>query len=328
MKKGLFLVLTLGILSFTEFISSPCLFAAQKFPFIAEAVTDDVNVRAGQSESFERIAKLKKGETVVVVAKNFTWYQIKLPLQTETFVSSDFVQDLGEGIASIKADRVNVRSGKGVNFVVLGQLKKGTFVRILNSTAGWYKIEPPEGVFGWIADKFLKFQSNNVPPAHSVQPDTRNGYKLKHIAEQAAVTQPAAEPVAPTPAKKPVAPVANVTKPVEQQPAQPVAPVAPQPAVVAANVPAAQPTAVQTKTGDVAVIGYIEDAGDKVPVADIRYKLVVDLSTAYFLKGQNEAFRWFYKSKVQVEGRYLPEIQSEIPVIEVTNLSPAFEAYN
>ncbi|WP_051558089.1 SH3 domain-containing protein [Oceanobacillus picturae] len=55
----------------------------------------------------------------------------------DTYVSSNYI----DGSNKVTADVLNVRGGPSTNYWVVGQLKKGEKVTILNSQGGWYKIE-------------------------------------------------------------------------------------------------------------------------------------------------------------------------------------------
>lgn len=166
-KLSLVFVFYLGIVT-------PCLAQARKdFPYLAEVISDNVNVRAGQNENFEKLGKLAKGEKVVVVGRSYSWDKIKLPSNCAAHVNESFLQNMGDGLAMSKGDRVNIRAGRGTNFSVIGTLKKGTLVRILEQKDGWYKIEPVEGSYGWIQTSYLKFISKQVPPARVVEPPVK-----------------------------------------------------------------------------------------------------------------------------------------------------------
>lgn len=144
-------------------VFSPAVFAEQKFPFVGEIVVDKVNVRAGPNTNFEKMSLLQKGAQVVVIGKEFTWYKIKLPNDAPSFVSDQFVQTGNSDVGMITGNRVNIRSGAGGNFSVIGQLEKGTTVRILERIPGWCRIVPVEGTYGWIGEQFLIFKSDKIP---------------------------------------------------------------------------------------------------------------------------------------------------------------------
>ena len=138
-------------------------FAEERFPFLAEVSVPSVNIRAGEHLNFEKLGRLTKGQQVIVVGKDYSWYKIKLPVDAKSYVSQDFVLLVNSQTGVVKSERVNIRAGAGANFTVLGQLKKGTTVKILEKLDGWYRIEAIEGTWGWISQQYLTFKSNQIP---------------------------------------------------------------------------------------------------------------------------------------------------------------------
>ena len=177
-------ILTIALL--LSVISSNLEAAPAIFPFLAQVNTDNVNIRAGQSANFEKIGQLHKGEGVVVVEKNFSWYKIRLPKIANSFISDKYIKLRDNGLkGEVMADRVNVRAGANVNATSLGQLPKGAQVVILEKTQGWYKIEPVDDSYGWIAEEFLDFQSNDISQYVSQAPTPKINPSVELIPLQA-----------------------------------------------------------------------------------------------------------------------------------------------
>jgi len=170
--KSSFLFLAVSFLLLTT--SHPQGFAAsegQEFlPFVAEITIDHVNVRAGQSASFERLVKLSARDEVVVVEHSFSWYKIELPKTAKTYIVAKYVQLLNDAIGGVTTDRVNVRAGPDINYSVIGQVNSGEEIHILEHIEDkWYKIVPTKNTYGWIKEDFLNFKSNDVQSFYSAQ---------------------------------------------------------------------------------------------------------------------------------------------------------------
>ncbi len=150
----------------------------EKFPFLGEINTDRVNVRAGESTNFERLCQLNHGDEVVVIGRRFSWYKIKLPSQARSFINSKYVRSIGNGVAEVIADRVNVRASNSITSSILAQLSRGSKVHIISDANGWYKIVPVDKSYGWISEKFISFKSYDIPD-HSFISSTDRGNKLK-----------------------------------------------------------------------------------------------------------------------------------------------------
>jgi hypothetical protein len=158
----------------------------------------NINVRAQANVNSEVVTQLQNGQRVVVIdeiaAKNpgpkspKRWYMIALPTGTPVWVSAAFVQD-----GKVSATRLNVRSGPGENFSVLGRINKGVAVSELRRQDKWLEIEAPEAVHGYVAT-FLVDVDRPAPAATSVSAITPSGPALPP--EVPIVTEPViAEPV-------------------------------------------------------------------------------------------------------------------------------------
>jgi SH3-like domain-containing protein len=158
-------------------VSVPSLPAAgESFPFLGEIQKDNVNVRAGQSQGFEKLGQLNTGEQVVVLGRDYSWYQIRLPEQCACYISANFVTMLGEGLGKVSGNRVNIRARPNLKSVIIGQANKNDLLRVLESKDGWYKIAPSGDLHGWVVADFITFKSKDVPPSRQVELPSRQNY--------------------------------------------------------------------------------------------------------------------------------------------------------
>lgn len=164
--------------------STASLAVEQTFPFTGRVNADNVNIRAGQSKNFDHIGTLQRDDTVVVIQKNYSWYKIRLPKTAQCYVYRELVHFLRDQIGEMTGSRVNVRARPQLNASVLGQLNKMTRVRIVETLDEWYRIEPVEGIYGWVLDEYIDYQSGQVPEPAVVQLPSRNIYEMKRKEEQ------------------------------------------------------------------------------------------------------------------------------------------------
>ena len=277
------------------FLSLSSLAIAEEFPFLGEVTGEGVNIRAGQSSSFEKIGQLKTGDQVVVLAKDYGWYKIKLPLDVKAYINSKFIQELDEKTGEVTGERVNIRSGIGGDFPVLGQADKGQYVHIVKKSEDWYQVAPPDQSFGWITEGFIKFHSQAIPPARVVEAPIRNIYAKKRAAEAekaaaAQAAQVAVSPVAPA--------VSDIVVTTENKP------------VVAKII---VPTMFMT--------GVVEDLAEKSLAKDIRYVTTDDKGTAYYLKAPPEVMEIFHHRQVSLEGVPQTDITAPHPVVLITKIN-------
>jgi hypothetical protein len=129
-------------------------------PVYATVLEDQVNIRARQGLNFEVLGQLNQAAQVVVTGQGYGWYKIKLPKEALCFVHSDYIN---EGI--VETDKLRVRAGCGTNFNVLGILRKGETVDIVEEKGDWVRIRPPKGCSGWIRKDYLKLSEKKfIPP--------------------------------------------------------------------------------------------------------------------------------------------------------------------
>ncbi len=279
-KKVLVLLGFLFLFSFQNFS------AAENYPFLATVNTNHVNVRSLPDINAERIYQLSSGEDVVVLEKKYDWYRIRLSLKAVCFVSSKFVKILNGNVGTIVGNRINVRTSINPKSTILGQLNDGQKVHIKDHRNGWVSIEPVEGIFGWVAERFIVFKSPQVP-------------LYPHIVED---PQPViAEPVLEKQFVQKTSPPIPITQEPEIVPASPVSPsAAPQ---------------------FFSVTGEVKDSGRLPFHRGINFKLITeDKKQTFFLRGDKNLFKDLIASKVQIEGHLLegPKHRYQYPVIEVT----------
>jgi hypothetical protein len=78
-------------------------------------------------------------------------------------VSGDLQSSTSTG--AVSATRLNVRSGPGVSYRVLGQLRQGDVVQILDQASGWLKIVYPaaQGGQAWVSGNFVRIDGAAAP---------------------------------------------------------------------------------------------------------------------------------------------------------------------
>jgi SH3-like domain-containing protein len=184
----------------------------------ATVKSDRVNVRGKATLSSEVVTQLKKGETVTVIeevavkkpkkGEPSKWVKILLPTNTPVWVNMHFVDPATK---TVTARRLNIRSGPGENYSVVGRLEKGAVLKEIRTVDNWMEIEAPERSHGFVAA----------------------GYLVKGAAVAAAKPAPVPEPAQPAP-PTPTPPVAEPAPTVATVTTPPV----PAPAVEPATVPA------------------------------------------------------------------------------------------
>jgi len=139
-------------------------YADEHFPFLAEVSKESVNVRAGPNTNFEKVDKLNKGSRVVVLGRLYEWYKIQPLSTTKAFIRSDYLRiKEGDTVGNVIGNNVNIRCTANSNAASLGEVKKGTPVKVLEQVNGWCRLDPVAGTAAWIHQDFLKEVSADVP---------------------------------------------------------------------------------------------------------------------------------------------------------------------
>ncbi|MEE0325869.1 SH3 domain-containing protein [Butyricicoccus sp.] len=128
--------------------------------------TTDVNVRSGAGNSYSVLTVMKSGTTTASLGNSGKWTKVNVNGKTG-YVYSKYLTSGGNTSSTpsnngsqnvsktvyISASSLNVRSGAGTSYSVIGNLKKGNSASVVGSTNGWYKIKYGSG-YGYISSKY------------------------------------------------------------------------------------------------------------------------------------------------------------------------------
>jgi uncharacterized protein YgiM (DUF1202 family) len=136
----------------------------------AVARQSNVNVRAQSHINSEVVFHLQKGDSVTVLSEvtlahpkadePSRWVQIMLPPSTPVWVSGKYL----DASSAVTSKKLNVRSGPGENYSVVGELQKGDTVKNIHEKEGWVQIEAPTNAFGFVAAHLLAHKETPPPP--------------------------------------------------------------------------------------------------------------------------------------------------------------------
>jgi uncharacterized protein YgiM (DUF1202 family) len=170
-------------------------------PGPATVEANHVNVRGQAKLNSEVVTRLSKGDSVTVIeeitrnnsgpSEPSAWAKIYLPTNTHVWVNTAYLDATNK---TVLPKRLNLRSGPGENYSVVGRLMRGDSVTEKGTKGDWTEIEAPANAFAFVAAQYLK-QEAAAPPAVAEAPAT-----TATVAEAPAV---AAAPTEPPPATAP-----------------------------------------------------------------------------------------------------------------------------
>lgn len=154
---------------------------------------DRVNIRNAATTESDVVSQANYGQTLQAVSFKEEWVEVLPPENSGAWVYSPLLFEDKE----VRAPVLNVRSGPGTQFFILGELKRGDPVKVLESLEEWRKIEVPASVTFWISRNFVQ-----VPPS-AVQPEPTPKPKLVITVKPTPTPAPTATAI-PTPIPTPV----------------------------------------------------------------------------------------------------------------------------
>ena len=140
-----------------------CGAASAVFSLEVRVITDRVNLRARADMDAEVVAQVSAGDVLSVVGTNADWVEVVAPTNVSFWAYGLFIKD---GV--VVPDKLNVRSGPGVNYHSAVLLHKGDRVNVRRTVGDWLEIEPPPGATLWV-HRSMVAHVGPVPPAPGLQ---------------------------------------------------------------------------------------------------------------------------------------------------------------
>lgn len=149
-------------------------------PGAATIVGKNINVRGKASFKGEVVTKLQNGDAINVIEQVILskpkagepsqWAKISYPKSAHVWVHSSYLN----ADKTVKPKKLNVRTGAGENYSIVGTLEQGTTVKEVSTKGNWTEIEAPADAFAFVAASYVlqDGSSATVPPVVVVQPPT------------------------------------------------------------------------------------------------------------------------------------------------------------
>jgi uncharacterized protein YgiM (DUF1202 family) len=186
-------------------------------PGPAVVVASNVNVRGQAKLKSEVVTRVTKGDSVTVIEEIVrnnsgpeepsAWAKIVLPPGAHVWVNSLFINPTNQ---TVLPRRLNLRSGPGENYSVIGMLQRGDALKAITTKGDWTEIEAPANAYAFVAAQYLK-QEPPAPPAPPPPPPEP---------PPTPTTVAAVPPVAPPPTESPMVPPSTETPAITNAPAE------------------------------------------------------------------------------------------------------------
>ena len=130
--------------------------------------TDAVNVRSGPGTSYSVLGYYNRGDLVTITGTvSNGWTQVRLPGGVVGYVNSSYLTNSypaggynpitipsGSNF-KVTTSALNIRTGPGTNYGIIGVLKKGDQVTRIGQNGKWFKIATSNNVEAWVSSKYL-----------------------------------------------------------------------------------------------------------------------------------------------------------------------------
>ena len=138
-----------------------------------------LNLRSEPSTSSSVLATVPRGTVVLVTESLDGWYKVSYQGKTG-YMSKDYVTVSSEatgsfGTGAVKGTYVNVRSGPGLNYGVVGSVNSGDSFAVTGVSGDWYKVDY-KGTSAYINSSYLSVggsTSSTATPAPQTQSGTQ-----------------------------------------------------------------------------------------------------------------------------------------------------------
>lgn len=150
-------------------LSAPVVMAQQATGEIVNA--SRVNLRSLPTASSNVVLRLSGGQILTLVGRNAdsSWVQAVTFGGASGWVSTRYVSPsvdfgalpvtatTGRLSAYVNTDFLNIRTGPGANFDVVGQLARGDGIDLIgrNADNSWVEIQVPGGASGWVSTRYI-----------------------------------------------------------------------------------------------------------------------------------------------------------------------------
>lgn len=119
---------------------------------------ENVQLRSGPGTKYDAKWQYGKGYPVKILSTKGEWYKVKDFENDTGWVYKDLVKRTPSMIVKVnkgKKKKINIRSGPGKKYKVVGQAYYGVVFETLKQSAGWAQVKHESGLTGWIKRSLL-----------------------------------------------------------------------------------------------------------------------------------------------------------------------------
>ncbi|SHH52178.1 SH3 domain-containing protein [Sporobacter termitidis DSM 10068] len=131
-----------------------------------------LNVRSSAGTSGAILTKLYAGTYVTLITKTGSWWYVEYAPSAYGYVSADYIKYVyGTYAVQVAASsgNLNVRSGAGTSYGVIGTIPSGRTVLVLSESGGWDRVLYNGTATGYVSTSYLKsLMAWPAPASHKI----------------------------------------------------------------------------------------------------------------------------------------------------------------
>jgi len=119
---------------------------------------DNVNLRSGPGTTYTVKWRYGSGFPLRVLEKKGQWLKVEDFENDTGWLHRSLVKDSGHMIVKVNKDsdnRINIRSGPGTQFKIVGMAHYGVVFKTIKQQQGWAHVRHESGLEGWIKRTLL-----------------------------------------------------------------------------------------------------------------------------------------------------------------------------
>ncbi|HOL16976.1 MAG TPA: N-acetylmuramoyl-L-alanine amidase [Bacillota bacterium] len=135
-------------------VSSPYTMAYDP-PRYAIVEVDLLHVRSGPGTNYGIVNRLSRNTAVAVLQEQNSWLRVILPGGSQGWIAGWYTAVAEcKGYVAVTASLLNLRSGPGTGYAIVGQMPQGETVAVLARQSGWLKVARLNGAMGWASEMY------------------------------------------------------------------------------------------------------------------------------------------------------------------------------
>jgi len=128
------------------------------FARMVSVTGDDVNLRSGPGTNYSVKWKYGSGLPLRVLKQQGKWIKVQ-DFESDTgWLHKKLVSNTGHMVVKVNKDKnkkINIRSGPGTSFKIVGKAYYGVVFKTLKQQKGWAQVKHESGVSGWVKRTLL-----------------------------------------------------------------------------------------------------------------------------------------------------------------------------